>query len=154
MDPDGRTNQRIMGLDDASIEQSMKEDSVVWGGIKYAFNSTVYEVWNFGTGGFVKRHDARILANESGAITDDQFWRSTVLDGGMSAAGNLAGGGLGNKASALALQRVGGSAAGRVGAQVAGAGTMGGVSNATQQAGEVIDHHLNSNQLGRESISL
>ena len=72
----------------------------------------------------------------------------------MSAAGNLAGGGLGNKASALALQRVGGSAAGRVGAQVAGAGTMGGVSNATQQAGEVIDHHLNSNQLGRESISL
>ncbi|MCU7369953.1 RHS repeat-associated core domain-containing protein [Paucibacter sp. O1-1] len=50
VDPDGETNKEALGLDDASIEQSMRNDSVVWGATKYAAKSTFYEVWNFASG--------------------------------------------------------------------------------------------------------
>ncbi|MCU7369940.1 hypothetical protein PEC18_03410 [Paucibacter sp. O1-1] len=98
VDPDGETSKEALGLDDAGIEQSMRSDSVVWGATKYAAKSTFYEVWNFASGGFVKRHDARLELRDSGQITQERYEKSPlVLDATVSVVANLAGGAVGRK---------------------------------------------------------
>ena len=152
IDPDGETNKEALGIDDASVEASMREDSLVWGATKYAAKTTFYETWNFFTGGFVKRHDHRLELRDAGKITQEQYEKSLALDATVSIVANVAGAGVGGKVAGAVGGRVGGSAAGQVVTAAAAGGSMAATVNAAEQAGQVVEHHLISEALGRAEM--
>ena len=117
-------------------------DGAAW----YAAKGVAYEVWNFFSMGFVKRHDARLDAYANGELTQANFWTATALDGAASIA-SAALGGYGTKA---VLSRMG---AGYAGSMTAGALVGGGIDT-LQQATGMVTYAMTGGQTGQANYSI
>ena len=144
------TNYSALGLNaeamDAQIAANIAagrdpSDGAAW----YATKAVIYEVWNFASMGFVKRHDARLDAYANGEITRGNFWTATALDGAASVA-SAALGGYGTRA---VIGRMG---TGYAGSMTAGALVGGGIDT-LQQATGMVTYAMTGGQAGQANYS-
>lgn len=140
------TNAAFVGITPAQVDASIAAGNTgVLDALSYAGRVTLYKTWDFVTGGFVERQDARIAANAAGQLSDDDFFKATATDAlGSAVAFGVAG-------------QVGGFVAGRVGGYVGAAATgaaAGGSYDLTQQAAQNVTYALTDGEAGRNGVSL
>ncbi|AXV76819.1 hypothetical protein CJO79_07405 [Ralstonia solanacearum] len=140
------TNAAFVGITPTQVDASIAAGHTgVLDALSYAGRVTLYKGWDFVTGGFVERQDARIVANAAGQLSDDNFLKATATD----AVGSVA-------AFAVAGQ-VGGFVAGRVGGYAGAAATgaaAAGSYDLTQQAAQNVAYALTDGEAGRNGVSL
>jgi hypothetical protein len=134
------TNYRALGLD-----EDPPADADGWDAASYAARYTLYEVWNFASLGFVKRHDARLIDEANGRLSSGDFWTATTIDA-ISSVGSLY---LGGRAGNYALGRFGTGYAGNL----LSGGTVGGITNLGQQWGGMSTYALTDGRTGQSSFS-
>jgi hypothetical protein len=140
------TNASAMGITDAQVDAAIaRGETGVWDAVSYAARVTGYKAWNFVTGGFVERQDARIIANASGQLSDADFWKATTIDAGVSVG------------SIVAAGRVGGYVAGRVGNGYLGSAlsgaAVGGILDLGFQGGQNAVYLATNGQAGSSGFS-
>jgi YD repeat-containing protein len=113
---------------------------------KYAIDTVGYELYNFATFGFVKRHDARLQARADGYLTDDAFWRATTIDGVGTVASAFVAGRVGN----VVFSRLGTGYAGFVGSSALG----GAVLDVGHQGTQMSVYMATDGQTGQRDFSL
>ncbi|WP_155520906.1 LysM peptidoglycan-binding domain-containing protein [Ralstonia solanacearum] len=143
---DAGTNAAAMGITPAQVDASIAAGHTgVLDALSYAGRVTLYKGWDFVTGGFVERQDARIVANAAGQLSDDNFLKATATDA------------VGSVAAFVVAGQVGGLVAGRVGGYVGAAATgaaAAGAYDLTQQAAQNVTYALTDGEAGRNGVSL
>ena len=134
------TNYRVLGLD-----EDPHAGADAWDAASYAARYTLYEVWNFASLGFVKRHDARLIDEANGRLSSGDFWTATTIDA-ISSVGSLY---LGGRAGNYVLGRFGTGYAGNL----LSGGTVGGITNLGQQWGGMATYALSDGRTGQSSFS-
>jgi hypothetical protein len=143
----------MAGIDEESVDDDIDAGKTgFYYAAKYAAKTTGYEVWNFFTGGFLKRQDQRRELYDAGEISESEFDRGTSLDAFVSAGASAVGGAVANKVTG----RLAGTAlATRMGG-LGSAAASGAAASATEdlivQSGEVLANQTISQKLGRGEI--
>lgn len=141
------TNAGALGITDEAVDAAIAAgDTSAWDAASYAARVTGYELWNFLTAGFVKRHDARLTAEANGQLSTANLWRATALDA-VGSVGSLY---LGGRAGAYALNRLGNGYAGYMGSGAAG----GAVFDLAHQGTQLGINAITGGQTGQEQFSL
>ncbi len=140
------TNAAFVGITPTQVDASIAAGHTgVLDALSYAGRVTLYKGWDFVTGGFVERQDARIVENAAGQLSDDNFLKATATDV------------VGSVAAFAVAGQVGGFVAGRVGGYAGAAATgaaAAGSYDLTQQAAQNVTYALTDGEAGRNGVSL
>ncbi len=140
------TNADFVGITPSQVDASIAAGHTgVLDALSYAGRVTLYKAWDFVTGGFVERQDARIVANAAGQLSDDNFLKAAATD----AVGSVAAFAVAGQVGGFAAERVGGY----VGAAATGAAAAGSY-DLTQQGAQNVAYALTDGEAGRNGVSL
>ena len=130
------TNAQLLGVDDASVKASLRQDPSLSNVVNLALRRSVYDVWNFATAGFVAKHDELLERRDAGTIHEMEYATQTLGQASVSVLLTAVPGKLGTTiGTAERLTAVGGRASlARVG-QVARVGAKGAVVGGATDAG-------------------
>ena len=139
------TNATAMGISNSAVDAAMQNGArspldAAW----YAAKVVGYDAWNLATGGFVARHDQRVIANAAGQLSDGNFWRATAVDGATSVASIMVAGGTGK----FVAGRLGGYSGAILGGAAAGASF-----DLTQQAGQNLSWATTNGESGQSGVN-
>ncbi|MCP4214278.1 MAG: hypothetical protein GY765_06460, partial [bacterium] len=136
-------------IDDKNAYESLGDDSSTSNIVWLATKQSGYDLWSGFTGGFLSRQDVRQEKWESGAITDQEYFKGMSIDVGISIGSQFIGGAVAGK--------IGGRIAGYTGSKFVGSaigeGVSSGFESLIQQSGQVFTHLSTEGRIGQEKIS-